>query len=38
MLPQPEPITVAAGVAARHATPGHVLAFIEEMKLFGAGG
>ena len=38
MEPQPEPITVAAGVPARHASPDHVLAFIEEMKLFGAGG
>ena len=37
MRPQPEPITVAAGVAARHAPPDHVLAFIEEMKLHGAG-
>lgn len=33
--PQPEPITIAAGVVARHAPPPHVLAFIEEMKLQG---
>ncbi len=33
MDPQPEPIIVAAGVVARHQTPAHVLAFIEEMKL-----
>jgi DNA-binding transcriptional LysR family regulator len=38
MEPQPEPITVAAGVPARHAPPPHVLAFIEEMKLHGAAG
>jgi DNA-binding transcriptional LysR family regulator len=35
MKPQPEPITVAAGVPARHTPPPHVLAFIEEMKLHG---
>ena len=33
--PQPEPIIVAEGVAARHTPPDHVLAFIEEMKLHG---
>jgi DNA-binding transcriptional LysR family regulator len=31
--PPPEPITVAAGVNARHPAPPHVLSFIEEMKL-----
>jgi DNA-binding transcriptional LysR family regulator len=34
--PQPEPILVAAGVAARYTPPSHVLAFIEEMKLQGS--
>jgi LysR family transcriptional regulator, benzoate and cis,cis-muconate-responsive activator of ben and cat genes len=33
MDPQPEPILVAAGIAARHTVPDHVLAFIEEMKI-----
>jgi len=31
--PQPEPLTIAAGVATRNAPPPHVLAFIEEIKL-----
>jgi DNA-binding transcriptional LysR family regulator len=31
--PQPQAILVAAGVAARHAAPDHVRAFIAEMKL-----
>jgi DNA-binding transcriptional LysR family regulator len=35
MAPEPEPITVAAGVPARHAAPDHVLAFIEELRLHG---
>lgn len=35
MEPQPEPITIAAGVVTRHPPPPHVLAFIEEMKLHG---
>lgn len=33
MNPQPQTIPIAAGVVARHEPPGHVLAFIEEMKL-----
>lgn len=33
--PPMEPIRVAAGVAARQATPDHVLAFIEELKIQG---
>jgi DNA-binding transcriptional LysR family regulator len=35
LTPQPEPLRIAAGVAARAPTPDHVLAFIEEMKLLG---
>lgn len=35
ITPQPEPITIAAGVVARDAAPSHVLAFIEEMVLLG---
>lgn len=35
MTPEPEPIIIAAGVAARETPPPHVLAFIEEMKLLG---
>ena len=33
MQPQPAPIMVGAGVAARNPSPDHVLAFIEEMKI-----
>ena len=35
LSPQPEPLVIAAGVAASHTPPSHVLAFIEEMKLHG---
>lgn len=37
MRPQPAPIMVGAGVAAKHPSPDHVLAFIEEMKIHARG-